>query len=122
LVYGDGRQTRDYLYVGDVAGAFLLVAEGGRAATFNVGTGTESSVLDLLRVLGALAPAPVEPVFEPPRPGELTRSALDSSRLRSALGWEPRVSLEEGLGLTYESYAGANSNGSESAISAKRGA
>jgi UDP-glucose 4-epimerase len=122
LVYGDGRQTRDYVYVDDVASAFVLTAEGGRTATFNVGTGTESSVLDLVRVLGALAPAPLEPVFEPPRSGELMRSALDSTRLRSALGWQPRVGLEEGLALTYESYAATNSNGSESAISARRGA
>jgi UDP-glucose 4-epimerase len=122
LVYGDGRQTRDYVYVGDVAAAFLLAAESGLAATFNVGTGSESSVLDLLSVLEALAPAPVEPVFEPLRPGELTRSALDASRLRSALGWEPRVGLEEGLTMTYESYAVASSKGSESATSARRGA
>jgi UDP-glucose 4-epimerase len=122
VVYGDGRQTRDYVYVSDVAGAFVLAAESGRASTFNVGTGSESSVLDLLDVLQALAPAALQPVFEPLRPGELSRSALDSTHLRSTLGWEPRVGLEEGLAMTYESYAGANSNGSESAISARRGA
>ncbi len=121
-VFGDGLQTRDYLYVGDVASAFLLSAESGRAATYNVGTGKESSVLDLLEVLQALAPAPVEPEFAPPRPGELRHSAIDATRLRDALGWEPRVDLREGLGLTYASYAAENSNGSESAISARRGA
>ncbi|MDE3069549.1 MAG: NAD-dependent epimerase/dehydratase family protein, partial [Acidobacteriota bacterium] len=102
VVFGDGRQTRDYIYVSDVASAFLLAArwalegagDGGPAltpATFNVGWGRERSVLDLLGVLQSLAPAEREPVFKPLRPGELTHSALDASRLRGALGWEPRV-------------------------------
>jgi UDP-glucose 4-epimerase len=121
-VFGDGTQTRDYIYVGDVASAFALCAESGRRGTYNVGTGRESSVIDLLAVLQDLAPAAMEPEFKPLRPGELTRSALDSTRLREALGWEPRVALDEGLKLTYESYAGTNSNGSESAMSARRGA
>ena len=108
LVYGDGRQTRDYIYVSDVANAFVLASEGGQASTFNVGWGRESSVLDLLEVLQRAAPAPVQPSFEPLRAGELTRSALDSTRLRSALGWEPCViGLEEGLMATYQSYLGA---------------
>jgi UDP-glucose 4-epimerase len=121
-VFGDGRQTRDYIYVGDVASAFVLAAESGRRGTYNVGTGRESSVLDLLAVLQELAHARVEPEFKPLRAGELLRSALDSSRLRDALAWEPRVGLKAGLKLTYESYAATNSNGSESAISARRGA
>jgi UDP-glucose 4-epimerase len=107
VVYGDGRQTRDYIYVSDVASAFVLACEGGQASTFNVGWGSESSVLDLLEVLQRAAPAPVEPSFEPMRTGELTRSALDSTRLRSTLGWEPRVGLQQGLIETYQSYAGA---------------
>jgi UDP-glucose 4-epimerase len=117
VVFGDGRQTRDYIYVGDVAQAFVRAGEnacsgredsaaGTTPATFNVGWGRETSVLDLLEVLQPLAPAPVEPRFEPLRPGELTHSALDSTRLRAAFGWEPRVALQEGLTATYESYAG----------------
>jgi UDP-glucose 4-epimerase len=107
VVYGDGRQTRDYIFVSDVAGAFVLACEGGHSATFNVGRGRETSVLDLLEVLQGLAPAPLEPSFEPLRAGELTHSALDSSLLRSTLGWEPRVELQEGLTATYNSYLGA---------------
>jgi UDP-glucose 4-epimerase len=147
VVYGDGRQTRDYIYVGDVAGAFVLAAESGlgeigsaqapgdeqrqeerpregpRArSTFNVGTARETSVLELLALLQELAGTSLEPAFEPLRAGELTRSALDSARLREALGWEPRVDLKAGLELTYRSYAATNSKGSESAISASRGA
>ena len=117
-VFGDGRQTRDYIYVSDVAAAFVLAAESGMAArgepaaepeagpwTFNVGWGEERSVLDLLQVLQSLAPAPVEPVFEALRPGELTHSALDATHLRRTLGWQPTVGLEEGLASTYRSYA-----------------
>jgi UDP-glucose 4-epimerase len=107
LVYGDGRQTRDYVYVDDVAGAFLLAAESGQAATFNVGRGQESSVLELLEVLQGAAQTSLAPSFAPPRTGELARSALDSTRLRTALGWEPRVGLQEGLLATYRSYLGA---------------
>ena len=106
VVYGDGRQTRDYIHVTDVAGAFVLAAEGGQPATFNVGWGHESSVLELLEILQRAAPAPVPPVFEPLRTGELTRSALDSAKLRSALGWEPAVRLDDGLMATYRAYAG----------------
>jgi UDP-glucose 4-epimerase len=119
VVYGDGRQTRDYIYVSDVAQAFLLAGEnacarmasgtaGESLPTFNVGWGRETSVLELLAVLNGLAPSSFEPRFEPLRPGELTHSALDSTRLRSALGWEPRVGLKDGLIATYESYASAD--------------
>jgi UDP-glucose 4-epimerase len=107
VVYGDGRQTRDYIYVSDVAGAFALACEAGHAATFNVGWGAEVSVLALLAVLQGAAPAAIEPTFQPLRAGELLRSALDSSRLRSALGWKPRVGLGEGLATTYQFYADA---------------
>jgi UDP-glucose 4-epimerase len=105
LIYGDGRQTRDYIYVSDVASAFVLASEGRRAATFNVGRGREVSVLELLEVLQGAASAAIEPTFEPLRAGELTHSALDSTRLREALGWEPEVGLGEGLTRTYQAYA-----------------
>jgi UDP-glucose 4-epimerase len=99
-----------------VASAFVLACEAGRADTFNVGWGRESSVLDLLEVLTDLAPTAVEPTFQPLRPGELLRSALDSDRLRSTLGWEPTVGLREGLAMTYESYAGGGSARSTGAL------
>jgi UDP-glucose 4-epimerase len=105
VVYGDGRQTRDYIFASDVAAAFVLAAEKGRPSTFNVGWGEERSVLDLLSILAPLAPSPLEPEFKPLRAGELTHSALDCTRLRTELGWEPRVTLEEGLPVTYRSYA-----------------
>ncbi|MFN2627545.1 MAG: NAD-dependent epimerase/dehydratase family protein [Gaiellaceae bacterium] len=103
-VYGDGKQTRDYIHVSDVSNAFAAAAEGARAGTFNVGTGRESTVLQLLDALQAVAGTSIEPTFEPLREGELKRSALDSSRLRSELDWRPQVELEQGLADTFSTY------------------
>lgn len=105
-VYGDGRQTRDYTHVMDVAAAFLAALEGGRAGTFNVGTGVETSVLELLDHLQRAAGTSVEPDFEPLRPGELMRSALAPGLISSELGWRARVEVGEGLAETYRAYAG----------------
>ena len=103
-VYGDGTQTRDYVYVGDVARAFLLAGESGRAGTYNVGTGIGTSVLELLDSLERSAGVSVERKSEPLRKGELRASALDSSRIRDELGWEPAVGLDEGLTQTFAWY------------------
>lgn len=106
-VYGDGRQTRDYVYVGDVAAANLLLTDLSLPSSpesddvaFNVGTGVETTVLELAGVLMERADRRVEIQHAPARPGELERSALDAGRLRSA-GWRPGRSLSEGLGATY---------------------
>ena len=106
-VFGDGRQTRDYVYVEDVANAFVLAAESGKSGTFNLGWGVETSVLDLLALLQSAAGTSLTPRFEPLRPGELDRSALSSERIREALGWHPDVSLERGVTQTYRSFAAA---------------
>jgi len=103
-VYGDGTQTRDYVYVGDVARAFLLAGESGRAGTYNVGTGTGTSVLELLDSLERSAGVSVERKSEPLRKGELRASALDAARIRDELGWEPTVGLDEGLAQTFAWY------------------
>jgi UDP-glucose 4-epimerase len=101
-VYGDGLQTRDYVYVGDVVEANLAAAArrdvGG---AFNVGTGRPSTVLDLVEAMGELAGAgDFEPLFEPPRLGELMHSCLDVTRAREALGWRSSTGLLDGLRLT----------------------
>jgi UDP-glucose 4-epimerase len=106
-VFGDGLQTRDYVHVFDVARAFLLAAVSGRAGVFNVGRGIEVSVLELLAELQLAAGSSIEPRFEPLRPGELSRSALDAGRIRSELGWSPEVDPRTGLAETFRSYAGA---------------
>ena len=106
-VYGDGEQTRDYVHVSDVADAFVRAARLGRPGTFNVGTGRETSVNDLLRTLQEAAGTSPEPCFEPLRPGELLRSALECSKARDELGWSPRIDLTEGLAQTLASYTRA---------------
>ena len=104
-VYGEGRPTRDYIHVEDVARAFLAAATAGREGTYNVGWGVETSVSELLDALQRIAGASVEPQLEPLRPGELNRSALDAARIANDLGWRPRVPFEDGLASTYESFA-----------------
>jgi UDP-glucose 4-epimerase len=103
-VYGDGKQTRDYDFVGDVVAANLAAAETDTAGPYNVGTGRETSVLELVDVLRELGGgAAFEPEFAPERPGEVRRIAIDPSRAREELGWEPRVELREGLERTLDS-------------------
>lgn len=106
-VYGDGRQTRDYVYVGDVARANLLatrmeleVPDSVDDVAYNVGTGREISVNELAEAMMEAAGRRVERRHDPPRPGELERNALDAGRLRER-GWEPRWSLDRGLAETY---------------------
>ncbi|MGZ4203121.1 MAG: NAD-dependent epimerase/dehydratase family protein [Thermoleophilaceae bacterium] len=105
LVYGDGLQTRDYVYVGDVVSANLAAAEGDAGGAFNVGLGVESTVLDVVEILGRLGGRDGDfvPEFAPERKGEIRRIAIDPSRARVELGWEPRVGLEKGLELTLRS-------------------
>ncbi|HEY8486515.1 MAG TPA: NAD-dependent epimerase/dehydratase family protein [Limnochordales bacterium] len=103
-VHGDGGQTRDFVFVADVAEATLRAACVPRAAgqVFNVGTGRETAVLELARRLWAAAGRDGEvPLrFEPPRPGDVRRSVLDVGRAARELGWQARVELERGLVLT----------------------
>ena len=96
-VFGDGRQTRDFVYVGDVVAAFLAAAERSVGGAYNVGTGAETSVLDLVERLE------LEPSFEPERAGEVRRSCLDPTAARDALGWRAAVGLGEGLQRTMRS-------------------
>jgi UDP-glucose 4-epimerase len=103
-VYGDGRQTRDYDYVGDVVAGNLTAAESDNPGPYNIGTGIETSVLELIDALRELGGgSDFEPLFEPERPGEVQRIAIDPARARAELGWEPRVGLREGLERTLAS-------------------
>ena len=100
-VFGDGTQTRDYIYVGDVVAAALAAADGGASEPLNIGTGLETDVLELVRLLGDLEGAEgFEPEFAPPRTGEVQRIAIDPARAERELGWRAAVGLAEGLRLT----------------------
>ncbi len=101
LVFGDGRQTRDYVYVGDVVAANLAAAAyDGDVTAFNIGTGTETDVVQLLSLSQAVAGTSVEPEHRPPRLGELQRSCLDWGLAQRELGWRPQVAMEQGLAQT----------------------
>jgi UDP-glucose 4-epimerase len=101
-VYGDGRQTRDYIYVGDVVAA-VVAAIGIAGGTFNVGTGKETSVLELFDVMRRVAGVDAWAEHAPARPGEARRSVLDTTRAERELEWRPQLSLEEGLRTTWSS-------------------
>jgi UDP-glucose 4-epimerase len=105
-IYGDGLQTRDYTYVGDIVAANLAVAAHPEAhGEYNVGTGVESTVIDLVDALREAAgdeAQDFEPEFAPARPGEVLRSCLDVSRARSELGFTAQTHLVEGLRATLD--------------------
>jgi UDP-glucose 4-epimerase len=93
-IYGDGSQTRDYVYVGDVVSGFLAAAGSDATGAVNIGTGIETSVLELTEALG------VESRLAPARKGEVARSCLDVTRAAELLGWRAEVQLADGLERT----------------------
>lgn len=110
-IFGDGEQTRDYVYVGDVVAANVLLAETALppastldARAFNVGTSTETSVNQLADALARAKGRVLPRQHAPARPGELQHSCLAANKLR-ALGWAPAVTLEQGLAATYDFIA-----------------
>ncbi|MGH7818285.1 MAG: SDR family oxidoreductase [Candidatus Binatia bacterium] len=101
-INGDGLQTRDYVYVGDVVEANLRAVESALIGPINIGTGRETDVNRLAAELIRLSGTGIEARHGPPKPGEQRRSLLDSSLARKELGWAPTVALEEGLRRTFE--------------------
>ncbi|GAA2602002.1 NAD-dependent epimerase/dehydratase family protein [Actinomadura fulvescens] len=100
-VFGDGKQTRDYVYVGDVVDAFVRSAgERGGGERFNVGTGVQTTDRELHTLVAEAAGAPDEPAFAPPRLGDLPAMSVDPRPTRAVLGWTPAVGLREGLAAT----------------------
>lgn len=101
IIYGDGRQTRDFVYVSDVVAAFLAAADCGIPGTWNIGTGAEVSVLDLAAIISEISGRPLDPEFAPSRAGELERSAISAELARGVLGWCPVATLAEGVRAVY---------------------
>jgi UDP-glucose 4-epimerase len=99
-LYGHGRPTRDYVYVGDVVSALLAVA--GKSGTYNIATQVETDVASVWSELSEAAGKQIEPVLADLRPGELQHSCLDASLAKRELGWQPEMPISEGLRLTYE--------------------
>jgi UDP-glucose 4-epimerase len=103
-IFGDGEQTRDYVFVDDVVDAFVRAGDPARASGLflNVGTGREVTVNDIFRLLAEAASYPGHAWYGPARPGELRRNALDPAAAGRELGWEPRTALRDGLATTLE--------------------
>ncbi|MEJ5254309.1 MAG: GDP-mannose 4,6-dehydratase [Acidimicrobiales bacterium] len=95
-IFGDGEQTRDFVYVADVVDAFMRSMHAGDGMVLNIGTGVETSVNALYESMARAAGVDAPAVYAPPRAGELERSALDPSLALETLGWSPRTSLDEG--------------------------
>jgi len=96
-IYGDGDQTRDFVYVDDVVDAFVRAATRGGGLVLNIGTGRQVSVKELARLMGERAGSSVAPVHAPARTGELAHSALDPERAGIHLGWQPWTELSRGI-------------------------
>jgi UDP-glucose 4-epimerase len=103
-VFGDGRQTRDYIYVGDVVAGMLAAAGSQATGPINLGTGVETDVLELAARLAEIGGVEgFEPELAPPRTGEVQRVSIDPARAGRDLGWRAETGLEDGLRLTLDS-------------------
>jgi UDP-glucose 4-epimerase len=99
-IFGDGEQTRDFVYVGDAVNAFALALERGDGQRFNIGTGVATSVNALFRLLSDVTGNGVRPQYRQERPGELRHIALDARLAAAHLEWKPQTGLREGLEAT----------------------
>jgi len=104
VINGDGRQTRDYVYVSDVARANVLALSLDHSDVFNIGTGIETDVRQLLHMLSGLIGARTPEVYAPAKAGEQMRSVVSWRKVHDALGWQPETPLEEGLRRTVDSF------------------
>lgn len=96
-IYGDGSQTRDFVYVDDVVSALLAARDAAGGELINVGSGVETSINDLFHRLAALTASRYEPIYAAARPGDIRRIALDPTKARDLLGWRSTTPLDEGL-------------------------
>lgn len=109
-IYGDGRQTRDFIYAGDIAaGIYAALKTSHVNHTYNLSTQRETSLNELVAILSEVSGCHVEPEYKPARPGDIYKSLLANGRARRSLAWEPEISLQEGLRRTYEYFCKKNS-------------
>jgi UDP-glucose 4-epimerase len=101
-IFGDGEQTRDYVFVDDACDAFIRAADKAGGLVVNIGTGSETSVQYLFDAMARIAAFGEPARYAPPRAGELRRSALDPGRAAIHLGWEPWTTLDQGLQRTID--------------------
>lgn len=103
-IFGDGEQTRDFVYVDDIVAAYRAALGKGDGEFLNIGTGVRTSVNELYREIADIMEWDDAPVYAPPRDGELDHIALDAARAAGVLGWSPRTSMREGLTHTVNWY------------------
>jgi UDP-glucose 4-epimerase len=104
-IFGDGMHTRDYVFVDDVADAFVRAIDQASGKLLNIGTGIETSVNDIYRILARMTSFGGTPLHDPLPEGEVERSCLDASHASREMGWKPWVGLQDGLGRTVRSFA-----------------
>ena len=104
IIFGDGEQTRDFVCVFDVVQANVLVLENAYEGVFNVGTGKETSVNELSRLLVDYSRKDLKPLHHPPRKGEQQRSSIDPGKIQQSTGWKSRFPLKDGLAQTFEFF------------------
>ncbi len=104
VINGDGLQTRDFVYVEDVAQANIVALEGDKSGEFNIGTGIETDINTVFRKLLEITGIDAEEVHAPAKPGEQQRSVIDNNKARGILNWSPGISLEDGLKKTVEFF------------------
>lgn len=108
FIYGDGEQTRDFVYVKDIAMANLLAINNGSNEIFNIGSNTKTSVNEILKMMSSLASVQVIPIHQPARDGDIQHSRLDNTKAASILGWHPTYELLSGLRETFNYYKAIN--------------
>ena len=103
-IFGDGKQTRDFVYVGDIADANIRALHRGSGMVFNLGTGVPTSLEELVRILREVTEKEIRVEYGPERPGDIKHSHFDNRLAEKWLDWTPRIDLKTGLRMTYEYY------------------
>ena len=104
-IFGDGTDTRDYVYVKDIADICMKAINSSRISIYNAGTGTQISLLELVEIISEVTNVKISKKFNPPRPGDVKHISIDSSRAKSELGWISSTDLKEGIMETWKWYA-----------------
>ncbi|MCH6264778.1 NAD-dependent epimerase/dehydratase family protein [Neobacillus citreus] len=112
FIYGDGEQTRDFVFVKDVAEANVLSLNSGTNETFNIGCNIKTSINELFQSISKLTSKNIQPIFSQARSGDILHSCLNNSKAKSLLGWEPKYDLHSGLTETLNYYLNTNEKGS----------
>ncbi len=108
FIYGNGEQTRDFVYVKDIALANVLAINKGENEIFNIGCNTKTSVNELLKMMTSLASVQISPIIKPARDGDIQHSQLDNTKATTSLGWQPSYELLTGLSDTFNYYNEVN--------------